>query len=327
MDWTGKRVLVTGAGGFIGSHLTERLVSLGAEVSALVRYNSRNSRGWFDCSQLADKIEFFAGDIRDPSFVERVVNRTEVVFHLAALIGIPYSYEAPHSYFDVNASGTLNVAQAAVKCGATVIHTSTSEVYGTARQVPITEDHPLQAQSPYSASKIAADKLIESFVVSFGLPAVIVRPFNTFGPRQSARAVIPTIISQLLSGKRELQLGNLTPTRDLNYVSNTVDGFLAAAVSQKALGMTVHFGSGREKSIAGLAELIAQRMGVQVTIRSESERQRRAGSEVERLIADNSRAKETSGWEPRISLEEGIDRTIEWLTQNRDWYRAEEYVR
>ena len=321
-------MLVTGAGGFIGSHLTERLVSEGAKVRALVRYNSRNSRGWLDESAAASEIAFLPGDVRDPAFVERAVAGADVVFHLAALIGIPYSYEAPYSYVDVNVTGTLNILQAALKSGATkVIHTSTSEVYGTARQVPISESHPLQAQSPYSATKIAADKLVESFAVSFGLPAVVVRPFNTFGPRQSERAIIPTIIAQLLSGSRRLRLGNLSPTRDLNFVSNTVDGFLAAATKDAALGRAIHFGTGREISIGDLAALIARLCDVDATVEEDAARARPAGSEVERLIADGSLAETLLGWRPAVSLEDGLARVIDWMRERPELYRPSEYVR
>lgn len=327
MSLRGKRALVTGAGGFIGSHLTERLVELGAQTRALVRYNSTASRGLLDGSPAARDIEFLAGDVRDPAFVREAVKGTDVVFHLAALIAIPYSYHAPDSYVHTNILGTLNVLQAARDLGVgRVVHTSTSEVYGTARSVPINEEHPLQGQSPYSATKIGADKLVESFHLSFNLPAVTVRPFNTFGPRQSARAVIPSIITQCLAGDT-VRLGNLHPTRDLNYVSNTVDGFIAATGSERAVGRTVNLGTSREISIGDLAALIARLLDKEVQIvGEESERVRPQGSEVERLLADNSLAKVLMDWTPAVSLEDGLARTIEWIRANQDRYRPNEYT-
>lgn len=325
--WEGKTVLVTGAGGFIGSHLTETLVRLGADTRAMVRYNSRGQRGWLDTSLERDRIEFVSGDIRDPFFVENSMEGVQTVFHLAALIGIPYSYVAPEAYVATNVTGTLNVLQAARKLGTErVVHTSTSEVYGTAREVPIAETHPLCGQSPYSASKIGADKLAESYFLSFDLPVVTARPFNTFGPRQSARAVIPAIISQLQE-KPRIQLGATSPTRDLNYVTNTVMGFLAAARSQKALGEVVNFGSGREISIGDLAELIASIMKVEIEIDTAEERIRPEKSEVQRLLADHSKASRLLNWQPDVSLEQGLEVTVNWLADNRDWYRADEYAR
>ncbi|MFZ4764495.1 MAG: SDR family NAD(P)-dependent oxidoreductase, partial [Roseimicrobium sp.] len=303
MDWSNKNVLVTGAGGFIGSHLTERLTKLGARTRALVRYNSRDSRGWLENSPQQAEVKFFSGDIRDAAYVREAMEGVDVVFHLAALIAIPYSYHAPASYVETNITGTLNVLQAARELATPrVLVTSTSEVYGTALEVPIRESHPLQGQSPYAATKIAADKLTESYHLSFALPVVTVRPFNTFGPRQSARAVIPAIISQVMAG-RELKLGNLTPTRDLNYVANTVDGYLAAAVSEKAVGQVINFGSGREISIGELALLVMRVIGREVTIQQDTQRLRPEKSEVQRLLADNSRAHDLLGWQPQVALE------------------------
>jgi dTDP-glucose 4,6-dehydratase len=326
VSWQGREVLVTGAGGFIGSHLAERLVGQGAKVTALVRYNALGGWGWLDSSPLAAHMEVLAGDITDQTWLRRAMRGQKVVFHLAALIAIPYSYLAPASYLRVNAEGTLNLLQAALEAGVErVVHTSTSEVYGSARRVPIAEDHPLCGQSPYSASKIAADKMAEAFHLSFGLPLATVRPFNTFGPRQSARAVIPTIISQCLAGV-PLRLGNLHPTRDLNYVSNTVDGFLAAALSDQALGRTVNLGSGREISIGDLARLICRLTGRPADIQTEEGRLRPAGSEVERLLADNSLAAELLDWRPAVDLERGLQETIAWLGEHLERYRPGVYV-
>ncbi len=326
MSWRGRKVLVTGAGGFIGSHLAERLAEEGARVRALVHYNALGSWAWLDHTALAGEMEVLAGDVRDPGSVAQAVEGVEVVFHLAALIAIPYSYQAPASYVATNIQGTLNVLQAARQAGvARLVHTSTSEVYGTAQRVPIAEDHPLVGQSPYSATKIAADKLAESFHLSFGLPVVTVRPFNTFGPRQSARAVIPTIITQALAGQ-PVRLGNLNPTRDLNYVANTVDGFLAAAQAERALGRTVNLGSGREISIGDLALLIGRLMGRDLGLEQDAGRLRPAASEVERLLADNRLADQLLGWRPRLSLEEGLEKTITWLRQNMQRYRPGVYA-
>lgn len=326
MSWQGKKVLVTGAGGFIASHLAERLVELGADVRAMVHYNALGSWGWLDDSALAGQMQVFAGDVRDRDSVRAAVDGRAVVFHLAALIAIPYSYSAPSSYVETNITGTLNVLQAVRESGAArMVHTSTSETYGTARYAPIDEGHPLQGQSPYSASKIGADKMAEAFYRSFGVPVTTVRPFNTFGPRQSARAVIPTIITQLLAGQ-ELRLGSLHPTRDLNYVANTVDGFLRAAEVDAAVGQVINLGSGREISIGDLAQLIAQLMGVEFRLHSETQRVRPEKSEVERLIADNRLAKEILDWEPRVSLEEGLEKTIAWIKNHSERYRADFYV-
>lgn len=325
MKWPDTTVLVTGAGGFIGSHLAERLVGLGARTRCFVHYNALGRRGWLDGSPAAGEMEIVAGDIADRDSVQRACAGVEVVFHLAALIAIPFSYRAPESYVRTNVLGTLNLLRAAADHGVRrIVHTSTSEVYGTARSVPMTEDHPLQAQSPYAASKIGADKIAESFHHSFGAPVVIVRPFNTFGPRQSARAVVPTIILQLLRGDT-VRLGNLSPRRDLNFVANTVDAFLAAATGTGIEGATVHFGSGREIAVGDLCRLIAGRLGRQATVETEEERARPGGSEVERLLADNRRARELLGWQPAVDLETGLDRTIDWFRSNRAKYRADEY--
>lgn len=326
MSWKEKRVLVTGAGGFIGSHLAERLAGEGARVTAMVHYNALGSWGWLDSSSMKDEMRVVAGDIQDRDSVAEAMRDAEVVFHLAALIAIPYSYHAPASYVRTNVEGTLNVLQAARMHGvARVVHTSTSEVYGTARYVPIDEDHPLQGQSPYSASKIGADKIAEAFHLSFEVPVVTVRPFNTFGPRQSARAVIPTIITQCLVGEA-VRLGSLDPTRDLNYVANTVDGFVRAAESDRALGRTINLGTGREISIGDLARLIGELVGRRVEIQSDSARVRPAGSEVERLLADAGLARELLGWEPKVSLEEGLRETIAWVGAHLHRYRPGNYV-
>ena len=326
MNWTGKRVLVTGAGGFIGSHLTERLTELGASVRAFVHYNALGTWGWLDDSPLRRDIDVVAGDVCDRDSMRQATEGTDTVFHLAALIGIPYSYHAPASYLRTNVEGTLNVLQAARELGVErVVHTSTSEVYGTARYVPIDEGHPLQGQSPYSASKIAADKMVEAFHLSFDLPTVTVRPFNTFGPRQSARAVIPTIIAQCLTGE-SVRLGSLHPTRDLNYVADTVEGFVQAASVPEAIGQTINVGSGREISIGDLAALIARLTGRPIALESDAERVRPARSEVERLVAETSLARKVLDWEPRVSLEEGLQRTIDWMRQHLERYRPGVYV-
>ncbi len=326
MNWQGKKVLVTGAGGFIGSHLAESLCLEGASVKALVHYNALGSRGWLDYSDLSKEMEVVAGDIADADSVRQVVHGVDVVFHLAALIAIPYSYVAPSSYVRTNINGTLNVLQAAREAGTErVVHTSTSEVYGTALQVPISEDHPLQGQSPYSASKIGADKVAESYHLSFEVPVTTVRPFNTFGPRQSARAVIPTIITQCLSGKK-VKLGSLSPTRDMNYISNTVKGFMLSATAPKAVGRTINLGSNREISINDLAKLISKLTGAEIELESDDVRVRPEKSEVERLLADNRLAKELLGWTPEVDLESGLQLTIDWLRENLDKYRPGVYV-
>ena len=311
--------------GFIGSHLCERLVQVGATVRAMGRYNSQGHLGHLQNSPFRNEMELRLGDVRDPNFVDSAMDEIEVVFHLAALIGIPYSYSSPHSYVSTNVVGTLNVLNAVRRLGVQrMIHTSTSEVYGTALEVPIKETHPLQGQSPYSATKIGADKLVESFFLSFETPVVTARPFNTFGPRQSRRAVIPTIISQALAGA-EISLGSLSPTRDFNYVDNTVDGFLACAVSDNALGRTFNLGYGKEISIGDLVKLILDLVGSKAQVRCVSERTRPAGSEVNRLLACNSLARSVLGWEPTVGLREGIERTIEWM-KTQDLDRATEYA-
>jgi NAD dependent epimerase/dehydratase len=326
MNWAGKQVLVTGAGGFIGSHLVERLAALGADVKALVHYNSLNRSGWLDQIARVANIKVVAGDITDRDLVADAMKDREIVFHLAALIAIPYSYHAPESYVRTNVQGTLNVLQCARSSRvARLIHTSTSEVYGSAQYVPIDEAHPLHGQSPYSASKIGADKMAEAFHLSFGLPVVTVRPFNTYGPRQSARAVIPTIITQCLRDE-QVRLGNLHPTRDLNYVADTVEGFLCAAAAKAAAGGTFNIGSGREISVGDLAQLIGRLANRPVRVATESERERRAGSEVDRLLASNARAREVLGWAPKFSLEEGLSRTIEWFSSNLQSYPTGDYV-
>lgn len=305
---------MTGADGFIGSHLVETLVKAGYSVRALCQYNSFSSWGWLDESPCRKDIEVVLGDVRDPAQMRLVSKGIDTVFHLAALIAIPYSYQAPSSYVDTNVQGTLNVLQAALDTGVgRLIHTSTSEVYGTARFVPISEEHPLQAQSPYSATKIAADALAFSYFSSFELPVTIARPFNTYGPRQSARAVIPTVISQLLAGTRKLKLGSITPTRDFNFVLDTCAGFLALAACDAAIGQTVNIGSGGEISIGDTVELIARILEVDVEIECDEQRLRPAASEVERLCCDNRRIQALTGHKPTHDLESGLRATIEWL--------------
>jgi dTDP-glucose 4,6-dehydratase len=326
LKWTSKKVLVTGAGGFIGSHLTERLVELGADVRAFVHYNSLGRWGWLDSSPVKSQIEVVAGDIADRDSVTWAVRGMDVVFHLAALIGIPYSYHAPLSYVRTNVEGTLNVLQTAREAGVErVVHTSTSEAYGSAQYVPIDEDHPLQGQSPYSATKIGADKLAEAFHRSFDLPVVTLRPFNTYGPRQSDRAVIPAIISQCME-QDVIRLGNLSPTRDFNYVADTVEGFICAAESQRAVGAVVNVGSGKEISIGDLVRKIAGLMEKSIEIERENERVRPEGSEVDRLCAANDLAKELLDWEPRYTLDKGLSLTIEWMKEHHEYYRPETYA-
>jgi NAD dependent epimerase/dehydratase len=328
------KVLVTGADGFIGSHLVESLVQKGYEVRAFVLYNSFNSWGWLDkCSNsVKGEFEVFAGDIRDPHGVKEAMLGCDAVLHLASLIAIPYSYHSPDTYLDTNVKGTLNVLQAARELGVNrLIHTSTSEVYGTARFVPITETHPLQGQSPYSASKIAADQFAYSFYASFGLPVVIARPFNTYGPRQSARAVIPTIITQIASGKRLIKLGAVSPTRDFNYVHDTVAGFIAALDSDQGLGEVFNFGSNFEISVGDTAQLIAEAMNAEIEVVSEEVRLRPENSEVERLWADNTKARQLFGWQPsyggRDGFKRGLAETAEWFAQsdNLSCYKADIY--
>ena len=310
-----KRVLVTGADGFIGSHLAEMLAGQNSKVRALVQYNSFNSWGWLDDSELQNRIEVVSGDVRDPNFCRHLTKDIDIVFHLAALIAIPYSYIAPDSYIDTNVKGTLNICQAALESGCErVIHTSTSEVYGTARYVPIDENHPLQPQSPYSASKIAADSIAMSFYNSFNLPVVIARPFNTYGPRQSARAIIPTIITQIARGEQEIRLGDVSPTRDFNYVEDTCRGFVALAECDECVGKTVNIGSNFEISIADTLELIKELMHSDVKFITEKERLRPEKSEVMRLWCDNTLIRRLTGFEPKVDIKEGLRRTIEWFT-------------
>ncbi len=328
------KILITGADGFIGSHLTEALVRAGYDVRAFVYYNSFNSWGWLDhcAAEVKGRFEVFAGDVRDPHGVREALKGCDAVLHLAALIAIPYSYHSPGTYVDTNIKGTLNVVQAARDLGvAKVIHTSTSEVYGTARFVPITEEHPLQGQSPYSATKIGADQLAMSFYASFGTPVTIVRPFNTYGPRQSARAILPTVITQIAAGARMLKLGALHPTRDFNYVDDTVAGFIAALRNDRAVGQVINLGSNYEVSIGQAVELIADLMGAEVEIETEQQRLRPQNSEVERLWADNTKARGMLGWMPRYAgvdgLRRGLRSTIDWFVEphNLARYKAEIY--
>lgn len=319
-DLRNKKILVTGAEGFIGSHLTEFLVRSGCDVRAFILYNSFNSWGWLDRLDPAvrDCLDVFPGDIRDPYGVKKAMSGCDLVFHLAALIAIPYSYHSPDTYIDTNVKGTLNVLQAARELHVEkVVHTSTSEVYGTAKYVPITEDHPLQGQSPYSASKIAADQLAMSFFYSFETPVAIIRPFNTYGPRQSARAVIPTIITQIANGEKTIKLGAVSPTRDFNYVRDTVGGFIAIAGSGRAVGEVINIGSNYEVSIGDTAGIIADVMGAEIEIITDNQRLRPEKSEVERLWADNSKAKQLVGWEPEYAglegFRRGISETVDWL--------------
>lgn len=311
-----KTVLVTGADGFIGSHLVEMLVACGYEVKALSQYNSFNYWGWLEDINCQKKIEILSGDIRDPHYCRHITKNVDVVFHLAALIAIPYSYVAPQSYVETNVTGTLNICQAALDNGVKrVIHTSTSEVYGTAQYVPIDEKHPLQAQSPYSASKIGADAMAMSYFNAFDLPLTIVRPFNTYGPRQSARAVIPTIISQIANGEKQIKLGDLTPTRDFNYVEDTCRGFIALAESDKTIGEVINIGSNFEISIADTLDLIKNIMKSDVEFINDTQRVRPEKSEVFRLWCDNTKIKTLTGFEPQVDIRQGLERTINWFTQ------------
>jgi dTDP-glucose 4,6-dehydratase len=330
-----QRILVTGADGFIGSHLTEALVRRGFEVRAFVFYNSFNSWGWLDdCApEVKAQFDVFAGDIRDPHGVRSAMRDCDVVLHLAALIAIPYSYHSPDTYVDTNIKGTLNVLQAARDIGIDrVVHTSTSEVYGTARFVPITEEHPLQAQSPYSASKIGADQIALSFHRSFGTPVTILRPFNTYGPRQSARAVIPTVITQIVSGKRRIKLGAVHPTRDFNFVADTVAGFIAALHAERVIGETINIGGTFEISIGEAARVIAQVMGADIEIVTDPQRIRPKKSEVERLLADCTKARQLLGWSPDFSgmdgFKRGIARTASWFAEpgNLARYKSDLYA-
>ena len=318
MDWSGKKVLVTGGEGFIGSHLTERLVREGADVRVLALYNPFGRYGWLD-PEVHSSVELLPGDVRDAERVQEAVAGRDHVFHLAALIGIPYSYVAPESYVQVNIDGTINVANACRRHEvARMVHTSTSETYGTARVAPIPETHPMQPQSPYSASKIAADAMALSFFHAFELPVAVIRPFNVYGPRQSTRAVIPTILTQLHRGATELKLGATSPTRDFTYVEDTVAGFLAVASCDRALGDVVNIGSGSEIYIGDLVKLLVEITGSDAEIVTEEHRLRPADSEVERLLCDNTRAREWTGWEPQVPLEEGLRRTSDWVRENLD---------
>ena len=321
-------VMVTGADGFIGSHLTEELVKKGEKVKAFFYYNSFNSCGWIDslAPEIRSEIEIFMGDIRDPNGVRTAMQGQERVFHLAALIAIPFSYHSPDSYVDTNIKGTLNVLQAARDLGTQrLMVTSTSEVYGTAQYVPIDEKHPYQGQSPYSATKIGADRLAESFYRSFDVPLSIVRPFNTYGPRQSARAVIPTIITQLLAGRTEIRLGSLAPTRDFNYVKDTAAGFMAIADCDAAVGQEINIATGREISIGDLADELIRQINPEARVVCEAERLRPGKSEVERLLGDASKLRALTGWQPAYTFEQGLAQTIEWLRGNMDGYKVDAY--
>ena len=323
-----KKVLVTGADGFIGSHLTEHLLEKGYEVKAFTYYNSFNTWGWLDTlpKEKLEQIEIFQGDIRDPNGVREAMKGVDGVFHLAALIAIPFSYHSPDSYVDTNIKGTLNVLQAARDLSLErVLITSTSEVYGTAQYVPIDEKHPYQGQSPYSATKIGADRLAESFYRSFNLPVTIVRPFNTFGPRQSARAVIPTIISQLLAGKEEIKLGSLTPTRDFNYVKDTANGFYEIAKSQQTIGQEINIATQREISIGDLAAELIRQINPKAVIVCEKQRTRPEKSEVNRLLGSNEKIRRLTEWEPRYTFEEGLAETIAWIRNNMNAYKTDIY--
>lgn len=329
MNWNKKSVLVTGAGGFIGSHLTERLTELGANVSAFVRYNSRNDWGLLELlpKEELNEIEVIMGDLKDADAIRHATKDVDIIFHLGSLIAIPYSYIHPRETIETNILGTLNVLAAAKENEVEkVVHTSTSEVYGTAKYVPIDEKHPLQGQSPYSASKIGADKIAESFYRSYNLPIATIRPFNTYGPRQSARAVIPTIISQALT-KEKIFLGSMHPTRDYTYIKDTIDGFIKVAESPKSIGEVISIGSNFEISIGSLVEKIISLTGKNVEIVSDATRIRPIASEVERLWCDNTKAKELLGWTPIISLDEGLKETIEWISDHIKLYKPELYNR
>lgn len=321
-----KNILVTGAGGFIGSHLTELLVEKGFNVKAFVHYNSWNKWGWLDASSVKNKVEIITGDIRDYDSVFAAMQGCDTVFHLAALIGIPYSYVSPQAYIKTNIDGTYNVLQAARQLGVgKIMVTSTSETYGTAQYVPIDEKHPMVGQSPYSATKIGADQLAISYFKSFDLPVKIVRPFNTYGPRQSARAIIPTVISQILSGKEELKLGNLTPTRDLTFVKDTANGFYEIAKADGLFGEITNIGMSEEITIGNLVQMIADLIGTKVEIISDEQRIRPDKSEVERLFCDNSKIKANTVWTPNYNLESGLKETIEWIRNNQSYFKSDIY--
>lgn len=329
MDWSGKKVLVTGAGGFIASHLVEELIRRGASVRAFVRYNSRGDPGLLAQldPQTQRAVEVIAGDLRDLPAMQQAVKGVETIFHLGALIAIPYSYQHPAEVVETNVIGTMNVMLAARDLGVSkVVHTSTSEVYGTALRVPIDESHPLQGQSPYSASKIGADKLAESFYCSYELPVVTVRPFNTFGPRQSARAVIPTIISQALTHD-ELRLGSLETRRDFTYVSDTVAGFLCAAEAQGVEGQVFNLGTGCEVTVGELVQMVSKIVGRELKVVQEQQRLRPKKSEVMRLLSDNRKAKASLGWRPQVSMEQGLAQTVDWIRRNIQFYRPDQYQR
>ena len=329
MELKNKRILVTGADGFIGSHLVEALAPISAHVKALYFYNAFNRWGWLediDCPDKIDDIEILPGDIRDPHLMKTICKDVDVIFNLAALIAIPYSYTAPASYIETNVTGTLNICQAALENGCQrVIHTSTSEVYGTAQYVPIDETHPLQPQSPYSASKIGADSIAMSFHYTYGLPLITARPFNTYGPRQSARAVIPTIITQIAAGETQIKTGSLSPTRDFNYVKDTVNGLILLAECDKAVGEVVNIGSGSEISIGDLAELIKKLMKSDADIIREEQRIRPVNSEVERLCCDNTKIKNLVNYQPAFPLEKGLQESIAWFKKNLAKYKVNIY--
>lgn len=328
MKLKGKKVLITGADGFIGSHLVERCISEGASVRAFVYYNSFSQWGWLDTvpRKILDKHEVFAGDVRDFSCVMEASKGIDVVYHLAALISIPYSYRSPESFVATNINGTMNILQAARMQGVKkIISTSTSEVYGTAQQVPISEQHPINPQSPYAATKSSADSLAVSFYRSFDVPVTVLRPFNTFGPRQSARAVIPTVIAQILAGQKSIKLGNINATRDLNYVGNTVEAFIRLAEVDKGYGEVFNTGSGVEVSVAEVVELIQRILKKRVKIQIDKERLRPSKSEVERLVCDCSKLTQLTGWTPRISLEQGLVKTCAWMKDNLKYYKADLY--
>jgi len=328
MQLKGKRILITGAEGFIGSHLTERLVELGADVTALVQYNSFNNWGWIDTfdKKIKDSIKVVAGDIREYDGMKRIIKGQDVVFHLAALIAIPYSYLSPMAYVRTNVEGTTNVLEACREYDVQkIVHTSTSETYGTALYVPIDEKHPMQGQSPYSASKIGADKIAESFYKSFNMAIATIRPFNTYGPRQSARAVIPTIISQILAGKNEIKLGSLTPTRDFNYVKDTAEAFIKIAESDKTIGEVINAGSNHEITIGDTVKKIIEVIGKNIKIICDDERLRPENSEVNRLWADNTKIKELTAWAPQYSLDDGLKETVEWIKENMKYFKTDIY--
>lgn len=326
MNLKDKKVLVTGAGGFIGSHLTERLVELGVSVVAFIHYNSRNYWGWLEESKYLKDIQVITGDIRDYDSVKKAMKGKDIIFHLAALIGIPYSYESPLAYIKTNIEGTYNILQAARELNIEkIIHTSTSEIYGTAQYIPINESHPINPQSPYSATKASADLLALTFYRSFNTPVSIIRPFNTYGPRQSARAIIPTIITQILNNKEKIKLGSLSPTRDLTYVKDTVEGFIKVAEQEKSIGEIINIGSNFEISIGDLTKFIAKIINREIEVETEEVRLRPENSEVERLLADTTKAKEILNWSPSYSLEEGLRETVNWFKTHLEIYKPEIY--